>query len=721
MPQTNFALPIKLDGSNEVNAESIAKYYAHVEKDHRGGYYPLGANTIWHGGIHIRAPRGTEVFSMLPGKIIAAKLPENEGVAIRRYGHIGFILLEHVFKSQKMYSLYCHLDNIPLSESDSKIAKVAWLATGGIAANLGRLKTGDLVRFDIPVKAGDLLWFSGLHGSPSSRAELLHWEVFSEARLFDEVPLATPPQTLRPWRVVADTDGNFNVDSPKIRGMLPAAISEDGNLTLDEIVAFYKGNPQGKAATLRDTACRFVSEWGIPDLDQACKELKNRWYFEASPKDNIAPFQWWQQAIEAQVALPSSPHVWHYHPVRILEEVKWIEDTAPYGGFALALNDSDATKQWGGEVRTVDGEFVAELQRDLVALGYWVSNPASATGKGRVSDGDFGANVEKAVKTFQTEEFCIDASGNWSAVNLAEVTGIVSLRTAQAIKARLDKMGQRLWSRPGHQTSKTWTVNGTATAPISYGRFFQVVPSEGYCRETIDFGSNNGIAHTKLSGVNSRTFEAFPESSCDWMMADCWGVESQVNLLRTVGDLWASKVVSSRAVPIFTIRDVSGPNGGPMDPHRTHQDGTGVDLGGTICSVRDFTEDWHRECALELAKLLRDNGARRILVNCHYIIKEVSIAQEAITHHHHFHVDGADSPPATTTPLAGNTRYTTCNQCGIYSTCTKRIRKIKKDAASVEVDYDLNAAKGSSDGLYATGDSRSSGVIKLSQVTKDSP
>lgn len=581
MPQTNFALPIKLDGSNEVNAESIAKYYAHVEKDHRGGYYPLGANTIWHGGIHIRASRGTEVFSMLSGKIIAAKLPENEGVAIRRYGHIGFILLEHVFKSQKLYSLYCHLDNTPLSENDPKIAQVAWLATGGIAANLGRLKTGDLVKFDIPVKAGDLLWFSGLHGSPSSRAELLHWEVFSEARLFDEVPLATPPQTLRPWRVVADTDGNFNVDSPKIRGMLPAAISEDGNLTLDEIVAFYKGNPQGKAATLRDTACRFVSEWGIPDLDQACKELKNRWYFEASPKDNIAPFQWWQQAIEAQVALPSSPHVWHYHPVRILEEVKWIEDTAPYGGFVLALNDSDATKQWGGEVRTVDGAFVAELQRDLVALGYWVSD--GNTTNGMVVNGVYSIRTKGAVCTFQRE------------LTLPE-TGVVDRVTGNKIK---ECRSNSEWVRPSH-------IAG------AYGEFVQLKPSNNLRRylENID-----------ASGV----------------VTDNWGLATTMDLLQSAGRSWIEDGKSP-----FHVGDISLYNGGTMRPHTSHQIGQQVDIWHPLCcDIRK--PSYNKTQALELAQQFAQSGFTQILFNCKYVTENCGPAVAKPGHEHHFHLEAVSS------------------------------------------------------------------------------
>lgn len=43
----------------------------------------------------------------------------------------------------------------------------------------------------------------------------------------------------------------------------------DDNLTTAEPVKFYKQNPNGNAEKLRNAVCKFVSEWGITDLDAA--------------------------------------------------------------------------------------------------------------------------------------------------------------------------------------------------------------------------------------------------------------------------------------------------------------------------------------------------------------------------------------------------------------------------------------------------------------------
>lgn len=645
MTQTNFAFPVKLDGSFEVNTANIAKFYSHVEKEHKGGYYPLGGNTIWHGGIHLRVARGTEVFATLPGKIVAARLPENEGIAIRRYGHIGFILLEHVFKSQKLYSLYCHLDNLPLSASNQKIQKIAWLASGGIQQNLDRMKTGAVVKFDIPVKAGDLLWFSGEYGSPgsgtqagtpmysaapgsyggmpvapivipSSRTGLLHWEVFSEAQIFNKGPLATPPQTLRPWQVAEDTDENFNVDQKTILDLFPRSMTDDENLTTGELATFYKDDLNGNASSLRDTACRFVSEWGIPDLEQACKELKNRWPFLPSPQDNIEPFQWWKQAATAGVALPASPHVWHYHPVRILEEALWISQNTPYGNFALALNDNDSTKLWGGEIRTVKGDFVAELQRDLVALGYWISD--GATTNGMVTDGKFSKRTKGAVCTFQRE------------LALPE-TGIVDRGTASKIKECRAKTG---WNRPSH-------VAGT------YGDFLQLKPSN-HIRRYLEDIDGNGV------------------------VTDNWGRSEVIDLLNTLADDWAAKGNGA-----IQIGDISAYEGGAKSGHNSHKKGTQVDICyGNATNITSSSFD--REKSLEYANAVIAAGAHWILFNCKYVVDSISTASAMIKHHHHFHVEATSQ-----TYLRDAANECALCHADVYKACTYS-GKIKREESTEE-------------------------------------
>ena len=93
------ALPLNLGDGRVLTEKAIENAYAHVEKGGRGGWYPVGANTLWHGGVHLRpapddpaAPR--TVHACLPGRVVAARLgagAEAEGP----FGSRNFVLVRH--------------------------------------------------------------------------------------------------------------------------------------------------------------------------------------------------------------------------------------------------------------------------------------------------------------------------------------------------------------------------------------------------------------------------------------------------------------------------------------------------------------------------------------------------------------------------------------------------------------------------------------------------
>ena len=93
------ALPLDLGDGLAPTADAVANAYAHVERGGRGGWYPVGANTLWHGGVHLRpapddldAPR--TVHACLPGRVVAARLgagAEAEGP----FGGRNFVLVRH--------------------------------------------------------------------------------------------------------------------------------------------------------------------------------------------------------------------------------------------------------------------------------------------------------------------------------------------------------------------------------------------------------------------------------------------------------------------------------------------------------------------------------------------------------------------------------------------------------------------------------------------------
>src|SRR5690606_28688412 len=116
----------------------------------------------------------------------------------------------------------------------------------------------------------------------------------------------------------------------------------------------------------RTYACRFVSEWGIPDLDAAISAMRGR-YVTWNLKARMQPYQWWQEARDAGVDLPESSLIWHYNPVTVLEAA-FIGGSMPmqvaglpaavssdlYGCHDLQRGDVDAvpnaahSPRWGG-------------------------------------------------------------------------------------------------------------------------------------------------------------------------------------------------------------------------------------------------------------------------------------------------------------------------------------------------------------------------------------
>lgn len=522
--------PVDLGSGALASDAGVAAYYDHTEKTIKAGYFPLGTNTVWHGGVHVHADAGSPVVAMMDGVLVAARLPEEDAIGDERYGSRSFILLRHEIKGSQLmeagprkllalkvikdgygvrtspgkgtnslgtlkagdeltpksqtplmkdglawyectiktsavtgmagkdcwaalvgdyvkedreppppginadeiyvfYSLYMHLGREKLDITNTRIASIPWLKSkirmetppssspaptappaqeqlkiikavslksvadssvigwfdAGVVVNklgtqsgmnkvgwqsgtpgigfykdkpavteglvttssiyvrsatadekaaagnpaappakpvldqrfVSDLKTGSVLKFDIPVKAGEQLWTVGQYGSPGYRCGLIHWEIFSQKNLF--------PQ----WKKAEDTDDNFNMDCADILKLVDQDyFGSDEVLTADEIQRFYSS---GAATGLRKTVCRFKLEWGI-DVDKAVNELKGDWLTELSLfakgantlADKIKPYCWWNDASSASVPLPPSPLTYHYNPVAFVDAMRAI-------------------------------------------------------------------------------------------------------------------------------------------------------------------------------------------------------------------------------------------------------------------------------------------------------------------------------------------------------------------------------------------------------------
>lgn len=145
-----YSFPVNVDKlKQEPTGTNTQAYFDHTEKEGNAGFFPLGTNTVWHGGVHIRVDKGTEVFSTTPGTIIAARLPSDPKLAIGTYGSHNFILIRHKVSGADMnqqfypgsrapkfpessthvfYSLFMHLNNEKLVATENMaLSSRPWL------------------------------------------------------------------------------------------------------------------------------------------------------------------------------------------------------------------------------------------------------------------------------------------------------------------------------------------------------------------------------------------------------------------------------------------------------------------------------------------------------------------------------------------------------------------------------------------------------------------
>ncbi|MBA3548961.1 MAG: peptidoglycan DD-metalloendopeptidase family protein [Nannocystis sp.] len=72
-----------------------ATLHRDVEVRSYGGYFPLGANNFWHGGVHLPMPEGSPVHAPCDGTIVAVRLAPSASSGTWKSGHTSFILMRH--------------------------------------------------------------------------------------------------------------------------------------------------------------------------------------------------------------------------------------------------------------------------------------------------------------------------------------------------------------------------------------------------------------------------------------------------------------------------------------------------------------------------------------------------------------------------------------------------------------------------------------------------
>src|SRR5690242_5267022 len=143
--------------SDDLKADTDDLYKANEQRAD-GGFFPVGPwgeARLWHGGVHLVAPRDAAVYAPFPGRLVAARMGTNTTI-----GSVNFALLRHAMSlgssRVQFYSLYMHLaDELQAAKPVEWMTKEGWKASGG---------AGKVVLLDEPIEAGAVIGHVGVAG-----------------------------------------------------------------------------------------------------------------------------------------------------------------------------------------------------------------------------------------------------------------------------------------------------------------------------------------------------------------------------------------------------------------------------------------------------------------------------------------------------------------------------------------------------------------------------
>jgi len=259
-----------------------------------------------------------------------------------------------------------------------------------------------------------------------------------------------------------------------------------------------------------------------------------------------------------------------------------------YGCYQLKKGDKDNTKKWGGIKReSDDGHYIEDLQKDLVKLGYWISDPGHDSGM--KIDGIYGNKVYGAVWLFQKE-------------HVIEKTGVVDFDTAIDIhQSSKDLKEEEIYKRPSN------FINDEV------GEFYQLPPSTFFTHDAPQYSEQN-----YLIGI--------------------WGKKILIECITKTAKEWVTAGNEK-----FRVGHLSKENDGNFPPHSGHKNGEVADIKSyDFCNLRNIR--FNRIKSKDLAEQFFNNGIRQILFNCKYVIDEFATQNNRevcalADHHHHFHIN----------------------------------------------------------------------------------
>ena len=299
--------------------EQTKQLYRLNEVKGSGGYFPVGPygkDRLWHGGVHLRAKRGADVFASFPGRLIAARMGGKSAV-----GSTNFVLLRHDMTigdaSVRFFSLYFHLQDESKRDEDKR---AKWTTTDSWQSHVQQSasKRKQTAHLDIPIEGGEVIGHVGMAGPDDLRTAQVHLEFFSHEE-FMHAKIDSDPR----WKVIDGTPGGRFSSNAEINKEIDS--NADDQFSATELSDFYKSNPQRNL--LRYYAVLHVSEWAPkPDWTESLRRSKeyanlSKEQLEELVEEQITPTLWWTKALARHALLPRDGVVYHYNPITFLHVV----------------------------------------------------------------------------------------------------------------------------------------------------------------------------------------------------------------------------------------------------------------------------------------------------------------------------------------------------------------------------------------------------------------
>lgn len=357
-------------GNNKENSKivpsskDIDKCY---DKSCKEVHYPITCNKQAHNGLHITNGKGSDVYSIGSGILIAAKICMKNDENIPN-GSNCFVLVKNQVRKpdteeiKDFFVLYHHL--LPIQKDELEQSEIRFIKellyekdyiySSNVVSQyhntciekLNALKSGQTVIFNdisgliFEVAEHDIIGKVGSKGfSEKNVKDCIHWEIFSSENIFDKDSVYD----------LVDLSNTCRFDSKevidKLKDIMFFSFKEDdkyktyckhldkkNEITRDGIEEYYN-------STYRDNTLNIIlknrSEWdSTRNFSQEYKNQKGMLKIkdlDKFNKENVQPFLWWNDEIDnamnKELNIPFTSRIaYYYNPIKFLYWLMSIDD-----------------------------------------------------------------------------------------------------------------------------------------------------------------------------------------------------------------------------------------------------------------------------------------------------------------------------------------------------------------------------------------------------------